>query len=215
MNIKHLLRIKVNVFNLVKIILIKEKDFNISFPKTNVVNQKVNTHFSLHTMNDRLTFKTISIQKNGKELIKEVIVKALEDPQNQHMIIPGKNELDIFKGKDFSLNNPAILFKTPIGIGLNLINTSIDKLFINKETKTQDSLFNRIENISVPNWATGISIQCFVGKNFIGKLPNYINDCDKWFSIEEKNYSGSIYLFLFTIKFKFPKIKSSSSAIQV
>lgn len=215
MSNKYLLRIKVNDFNLVKIILINEKDFNISFPKTNVANQRINTHFSLHTVNDRLTFKTVSIQKNGKELINDVIIKALNDPQNQQMAISGKDELDMFKGKDFSLEDPEILFKSPIGIGLNLIDTSIEKLFINKKSKTLDSLFNKIENISIPSWATGISIQCFIGKNFIGKLHNYIKDCDKWFSIEEKNNLGNIYLFLFTVKFKFPEIKISSSAIQV
>lgn len=98
MNMKHLLRIKVNGFNLIKLMLINEKDFNISLPKTNVANQKANIHFSLHTRNDRLTFKIVSIQKNGKELIQEVIVKAKSNPQNQYMTISGKNELDMFKG---------------------------------------------------------------------------------------------------------------------
>lgn len=91
----------------------------------------------------------------------------------------------------------------------------MDKLFVNKKTRTPDSLFTKVENTVIPNKATGISIQCFVGKNFVGKLQNYTNGYDKWFSIEEKNYSKSIYLFLFTVKFKFPEIKSSPSAIQV
>lgn len=215
MSIKYLLRIKVNDFNLVKITLINGKDFNVSLPKTNVANQKANVHFSLHTVNDRLTFKTVSIQKNEKEIIEEVIIKAQNNPQNQYMAIPDKKELDLFKGKDFNLQNPTILMKTPIGIGVNLINSSMDKLFVNKKTKTPDSLFANIENIVIPNQATGISIQCFVGKNFTGKLHGYTNGYDKWFAYEEKNYLGNNYLFLFTIKFKFPEVKSSLSAIRV
>ncbi|MFA6005330.1 MAG: hypothetical protein WC775_02485 [Patescibacteria group bacterium] len=215
MGIQHLLRIKVNDFNLVKIILINGQDFNISLPKTNVANKKVDVHFSLHTVNDRLTFKTVSIHKNGKEVIEEVIIKAQNNPQNQYMAIPGKKELDLFKGKDFNLQNPTLLMKTPIGIGVNLVNSSIDKLFVNKKTKTPDSLFTNIENILIPNQATGISIQCFIGKNFIGKLQGYTDGYDKWFNFEEHNYLGNTYLFLFAVKFKFPEVKSSPSAIQV
>lgn len=75
-NTNCLLRIKINDFNFLQLKLINNKDFIFSIPKTNVASQQLNTHFTLHTQNDVVTWKTTSFVKNGKDLMSDMLKKV-------------------------------------------------------------------------------------------------------------------------------------------
>lgn len=210
---KYLLRIKVNNFNLLQLKLINQKDFIFSIPKTNVAGQKLNTHFTFHTMNEVVTWKTDSIIKHGKELISDVI-KRVELSNYSELSIPGKNKINMLYGKKFDFNHPERLINPYINLSLNLINSSMDKLFVNK-SKTPDNQFGEVVNFVIPEDKTGITIESMIGKNFIGDTNTYTHNHDDFCLIRQSNYLGDQYSLLFLVKYIFPEIEASPDSIIV
>lgn len=206
-----LLRIKIDDFNFLQLKLINKKDFIFSIPKTNVANQQLNTHFTLHTRNDVVTWKTTSFVKNGRELITEMLRKV-EASDFKDLSVPGKNELNMLHGKKFDFTDNKLLVNPYINVSLNLINSSMSQLFVNK-SKTSDISFDKVVNFCVPANKTGITVKSFIGKNFIANISTYIEKCDDYCEISHRNHSGDLYLFLFLVKYKFPEVESSPSSI--
>lgn len=212
-NTKCLLKIKINNFNFLQLKLINNKDFIFSIPKTNVANQQLNTHFTLHTENDVVTWKTTSFVKNGKDLMNDMLQKV-EESDYKHLSVPGKKELNMLYGKKFDFSDSKLLVNPHTNVSLNLINSSMSKLFVNK-SKTSDMSFDKVVNFNVPADKTGITIKSFLGKNFSSKISTYIEGCDDYCEISHQNHKGDNYYLLFLIKYEFPEVKTSSSSIVI
>lgn len=210
-NTNCLLRIKINDFNFLQLKLINNKDFIFSIPKTNVASQQLNTHFTLHTQNDVVTWKTTSFVKNGKDLMSDML-KKVELSDFKHLSVPGKKELNMLYGKKFDFTDSKLLVNPHANISLNLINSSMSQLFVNK-SKTSDVSFDKVVNFSVPADKTGITIKSFIGKNFSSKISAYIERCDDYCEISHQNHKGDQYSFLFLVKYEFPEVQSSPSSI--
>ena len=211
---KHLLRIKVNGFNLLRVSLFKEKDFIFSFPQTKVSNYTSNGHFTLHTEKPRITFKTTSITKHFQEILPSIVNQYKDHSGISGKLIPN-GEIDLNKGNDLNFDDPTKLIKTPIGIGLNLEDIKIEDLFTTKASKTSDGVFDHIENIQLPEGKTGFYIHCLVGKIFVGDIKDYIKDTDYYFVVQRQNYCNDEYTLLFLMKYTFPKIKDSDTALRI
>lgn len=213
-NDKHLLRIKVNGFNLLRVTLFKDKDFIFSFPQTKVKDYTSSIHFTFHTERPRITFKTTSIKKYSQEILPTAVNQYKDHPGIRGKLIPN-GEIDLNKGNDLNLDDPTKLIKNPIGIGLNLKGIKIEDLFISRRSKTSDETFSHIKNIQLPEGKTGFYLYCLVGKNFIGNIKDYINKIDYHFVIQAQNYRNDTYTLLFLMNFTFPKIENSNTALKI
>jgi len=206
-----LLRIKINDFNFLQLKLINNKDFIISIPKTNVANQQLNTHFTLHTQNDVVTWKTTSFVKNGQDLMLDML-KKVEASDFKHLSVPGKKELNMLHGKKFDFTDSKLLVNPHANISLNLINSSMSQLFVNK-SKTPDISFDKVVNFNVSTDKSGITIRSFIGKNFNANISTYTEECDDYCEISHQNHKGDQYSFLFLVRYEFPEFQSSPSSI--
>lgn len=211
---KHLLRIKINGFNFLRVSLFKEKDFIFSFPQTKVTSYTLNGHFTLHTERLRITFKTTSIKKGSQEILPAVVNQYKDHPGIKGKVI-ANGEIDLNKGNDLNLEDPTKLIKTPIGIGLNLEINKIEDLFTSKVSKTPDDSFDHIEDIQLPEGKTGFYIHFLIGKNFMGNIADYIKEADYHFVIQRQNYCSDVYTLLLLMNYKFPKIKENNSALRI
>jgi hypothetical protein len=209
-----LLRIKINGFNLLGVSLVKNKDFIFSFPQTRVASYTLNGHFTLHTKYPRITVKTTSITKHFQEILPLIIDQYEDHPGIKGKTIPN-GEIDLNKGDILNLDDSTILTRTPIGIGLNLAGIKIEDLFTPKVSKKTDSLFKYIEDIHLPEGRNGFYLYCLIGKNFTGKVKDYIKNADYYFVLQKENYCKDIYTILFLMDYTFPKIKYSDNALKI
>lgn len=214
MKTQNILRIRVNGFNLLKLSLINNKDFIFSYPKTNVSGQVVDSHFTLHSLNDRVTFKIISLTKQKKDMLSYVLKLAKTNPVLTDRIVP-IGQIDLLKGKIFDMNDVYSLIDICIGMAVNIITKPIEELFVIKKSKSEDNSFLTIKEVTIPLNKTAFSFKCLVGKNFVGTIDNYINNSEDHCWVKSKTVNGDEYTFLFLLKYKFPDVTPSKSSIVI
>jgi len=210
-NNDNILRIKINGIGLIK--LSKQhggRDFVITYPPVIQKDTRIESHFSLHTPNNRVTFKTTSIKINGIEQMPSLLKNLEKNPTFINKITP--TDLDLYRETVFDLTDPNKM--TYLGtIALNIENSSLNKYFL--PPKTHDNKFKLVKDIKIPaSKKNKITIKFGVAKNFTGDLSKLISKYQDNIILKEKNYTDDLYTFAFLIEYKFPDIKKQAT-IQV
>lgn len=205
---ENLLRIKINGRSLIKLSKQhKGRDFIISYPITFQNNTEAQTHFTLHTPNDRVTFKITSLKQKGVETMPNVLALVRDHPVYVKKVTP--TDLDLYGGeKIIDLSNPEEISYAGT-IALNMQKNSIDQFF--RPAKTPDNKFKSVKDINIPNDKEGkITIKFGFGKNFKGDLIKWSFKYPEHIVLQEKNFNGDEYIIVFFIEYSFPEIDNQN-----
>ncbi len=199
----NILRIKINGEGLIKLSTQhRKRDFLISYPLAFTGNVQLQSHFTLHTPNGRLTFKTTSIHVDKKEVLPQLLIAVKNHPLYKDKVNP--SNLDLYGKKILNLDDPKEIVYAGT-IALNLENSEGERFF--KKTKTSDSKFRYIKDIKTPpNEPSKVTVKFGFGKNFIGDLSSLIKKYDDHIILQEKNYESIKYTIVFFIKYGFPRL---------
>lgn len=209
MNNFQLLRIKLNNKPFLKFSKTHGgRDFLLSYPAVNFRGITIDSHCTLHTPNDRVTFKTTSIKEHGTENLLMYANSVKDNQSFKDKVIYNKatnsvSEIDLYKGKAFHISQDRVTYV--FSIALHLKNDSVDEFFL--KSRTTDEKFLEVKNIVVPQDKDGkVTIKYGIGKGTGFKLESYFGNVDDYIFIEEKNHMNVPYTFFFGIYYSFPEL---------
>ncbi|OGY23226.1 MAG: hypothetical protein A2172_02505 [Candidatus Woykebacteria bacterium RBG_13_40_15] len=205
----NLLRIKINGRGLIKLTKQHQgRDFLLSYPTAFQNGVSVDSHFSLHTPNNCVTFKVTSFKDGGVEQLPATIAQLKNHPTLSNRVA-GKNldQLDIYKNQQFDFSDPLKLTYVTT-MALNMEGTSLEKYF--NKAKTANSAFVQVKDIQIPKEKNDkVTIKLYVGKNFRGDFKDLTSKAQEYVISKEVSFSGDEYTFLFLFIFDFPQIKKT------
>lgn len=214
---RYIARIKIDSKPIFSLICTGEKDYVISTPKSSKILNNggyFNFHFTLHTLNNRVTQK-ITDFGNDEKTFNQILEEA-----NKGDFYVSKDKEGVLKDIDMTKGKYYLMLENPGFIG-NILTFGINDIHNDKkitdffsESKKTDEIFSNMINIEYPKHLKDIEIQLNVCKNFILSDPLIAYKSkgikyEKAFVIEDELHNDK-YKFILLIKNNINKNETGS-----
>ena len=162
---RNIVRIKLNNKSLIKISCSGERDYIFSLPKITIKDTYCETHFTVHTKNNRKTFKVTDFG-DSKKCFSDYKIEAKE--KGYHVT----KDIDILKNEIITEQNLVHDVNRIFDFGY--LDTGDGFLSENfGSSKTKDDKFSKIIQANIPSGCNAAKVEFFISKNII-ENPIYI-----------------------------------------